>query len=179
MLDIYTGNRLETLVSAFGDIVADSPLASPFEREWIVVQSWGMQRWLSMQLAARFGVWAGAEYPFPNALVQRLFEWLGLSEQADSERFSKESISWSLMRLLPDLLERDSFAPLRAYLDGDRDGLKLFQLCGRIGDTFDQYTLFRPDLLAAWEAGGDDVAQDWQPELWLALVAESTGKHRG
>ncbi|HHE32714.1 MAG TPA: exodeoxyribonuclease V subunit gamma [Chlorobaculum parvum] len=179
MLEIYTGNRLETLVSAFGDMAAASPLASTFEREWIVVQSRGMQRWLSMRLAAQFGVWAGAEYPFPNALVQRLFEWLNLSEKTDSESFSKETICWSLMRLLPGLIERDSFAPLRAYLDGDRDGLKLFQLCGRIGDTFDQYTLFRPDLLAAWEAGGDDVAQDWQPELWLALVAESTGKHRG
>ncbi|ACF11435.1 exodeoxyribonuclease V, gamma subunit [Chlorobaculum parvum NCIB 8327] len=179
MLEIYTGNRLETLVSAFGDMVAASPLASPFEREWIVVQSRGMQRWLSMRLAAQFGVWAGAEYPFPNALVQRLFEWLELSKQADTERFSKESICWSLMRLLPGLLERDSFVPLRAYLDGDRDGLKLFQLCGRIGDTFDQYTLFRPGLLSAWETGNDDAARDWQPELWRTLIAESAGKHRG
>jgi len=179
VLEIYTGNRLETLVSAFGNMAAATPLASPFEKEWIVVQSRGMQRWLSMRLAAQFGVWAGAEYPFPNALVQRLFEWLELSKQADTERFSKESICWSLMRILPGLLERDSFAPLQAYLDGDRDGLKLFQLCGRIGDTFDQYTLFRPDLLAAWEAGGDDAARDWQPELWRALVAESAGKHRG
>lgn len=179
MLEIYTGNRLETLVSAFGEMAASTLLASPFEREWIVVQSRGMQRWLSMRLASQFGVWAGAEYPFPNALIQRLFEWLELVEKTDGERFSKETISWSLMRLLPDLLERDLFAPLRAYLDGDRDGLKLFQLSGRIADTFDQYTLFRPDLLAAWEAGGDDAARDWQPELWRALVAENSGKHRG
>ena len=179
MLEIYTGNRLETLVSAFGEMAAHAPLASPFEREWIVVQSKGMQRWLSMRLAAQFGVWAGAEYPFPNALIQRLFEWLGLSGKADCESFSKEAMCWSLMRLLPGMLERDPFAPLRSYLDGDRDGLKLFQLSGRIADTFDQYTLFRPDLFAAWETGGDDAARDWQPELWRALVAESSGKHRG
>lgn len=179
MLEIYTGNRLETLVSAFGEMAAATPLSSPFEREMIVVQSKGMQRWLSMQLASRFGVWAGAEYPFPNALIQRLFEWLGLAEKADGESFSKEAMCWSLMRILPDMVQRDLFAPLRSYLDGDRDGLKLFQLCGKIGDTFDQYTLFRPDLLAAWEAGGEDVASDWQPELWRALVAESAGNHRG
>lgn len=179
MLEIYTGNRLETLVSAFGEMAAATPLSSPFEREWIVVQSKGMQRWLSMRLAAQFGVWAGAEYPFPNALLQRLFEWLGLAEKADGESFSKEAMCWSLVRLLPEMVQGDLFAPLRSYLDGDRDGLKLFQLCGRIADTFDQYTLFRPDLLAAWEAGGDEVARDWQPELWRALVAESVGKHRG
>ncbi|NTW54077.1 MAG: exodeoxyribonuclease V subunit gamma [Chlorobaculum sp.] len=179
MLEMYTGNRLEELVSAFGQTVYSVPLASPFAMEWIVVQSRGMQRWLSMRLAAQFGVWAGAEYPFPNALLQKLFEWLKLSGKADGESFSKETMSWNLMRLLPEMLDRASYAPLRSYLDGDRDGLKLFQLCDRIADTFDQYTLFRSDLLAAWEAGRDDGARDWQPELWRALVAESAGKHRG
>jgi exodeoxyribonuclease V gamma subunit len=179
MLEMYTGNRLEELVLAFGETVSTRPLDSPFVKEWIVVQSRGMQRWLSMRLAARFGVWAGAEYPFPNALLQKLFEWLELSGKADGESFSKVTMSWSLMRLLPEMLDRASFAPLRGYLDGDRDGLKLFQLCDRIADTFDQYTLFRSDLLAAWESGRDDGARDWQPELWRALVAESLGKHRG
>jgi exodeoxyribonuclease V gamma subunit len=179
MLEIYTGNRLETLVSAFGEMVSARPLVSPFANESIVVQSKGMQRWLSMQLAARFGVWAGAEYPFPNALLQKLFEWLELSEKTDGESFSKEAMCWSLMRILPELLDGASFAPLRSYLDADRDGLKLFQLCDRIADSFDQYTLFRSDLLAAWEAGGDDAARDWQPELWRALVGQSSGKHRG
>jgi len=178
VIDLYTGNQLEVLVTALGEMVASNPLDSPFKRETIVVQSRGMQRWLSMRLASRFGVWAGAEYPFPNTLVQQLFDCFGLS-QPDMAKFSKEVMCWSLMRLLPGLLERESFTPLRSYLHNDRDALKLFQLSGRVADTFDQYTLFRPDLLESWEAGGDDGASDWQPELWRALVAESSGLHRG
>jgi len=178
MIGLYTGNRLEELVEAFGNMLSANPLSSPFEKETIVVQSRGMQRWLSMRLASLFGVWAGAEYPFPNRLVQQLFEWLGLS-QPDSAKFSKEVMCWSLMRLLPGLLDRDSFTPLRSYLSSDRDGLKRFHLSGRIADTFDQYTLFRPDLLEAWEEGGEEGALDWQPGLWRALVAESSTMHRG
>ncbi|NTW51625.1 MAG: exodeoxyribonuclease V subunit gamma [Chlorobiaceae bacterium] len=178
MLEIYRSNRLEKLVSAFGNLVERHPLESPFDKEMVVVQSRGMQRWLSMRLASRFGIWANGHYPFPNALLQQLFDMVGL-QQPDSESFSKEVMSWSIMRLLPGLTSRELFAPLRTYLQNDRDGLKLFQLAGKIADSFDQYTLFRPDLLAAWELGQENGTIDWQPELWRRLVAESQGRHRG
>ena len=64
-LNIYTGNRMENLVEALASVVA-KPLASPFVPETIVVQSKGMQRWLAMELAKRFGIWANGEYPFPE-----------------------------------------------------------------------------------------------------------------
>ena len=48
------------------------PLASAFTKEVIVVQSRGMQRWLSMELASRFGVWANGNDHFPKAMVQKL-----------------------------------------------------------------------------------------------------------
>ncbi len=178
MLELYTSNRLEELVSAFGDLVEKMPLGSPFRKEMIVVQSRGMQRWLSMRLASRLGIWASGDYPFPNALVQQLFGMVGL-EQPDSASFSKEVMSWSIMRLLPGLLSSGSFAPLASYLHNDPDGMKLFQLAGKIADTFDQYTLFRPDLLASWEDDQNDGTADWQPSLWLALVKEASGRHRG
>jgi len=47
-LNLYTSNRMEVLV----DILATTfqkPLASAFTKEVIVVQSRGMQRWLSME----------------------------------------------------------------------------------------------------------------------------------
>ncbi|MBM3162392.1 MAG: exodeoxyribonuclease V subunit gamma [Chlorobi bacterium] len=176
-LHLYTGNRMEALIDALAAVSGRDPLPV-FEPEYIVVQSRGMQRWVSMELARRLGVWAGAAYPFPNRLVQQLFERLELW-QPDAAKFSKEAMCWSVMRRLPGMLGRESFTPLRAYLQNDRDGLKLFQLSGRIADTFDQYTLFRPDLLESWEEGRDDGARDWQPELWRALAEESPGLHRG
>ena len=177
-LRLYTSNRLEKLTDVFAELLGRKPLSSAFDPEVILVQSRGMQRWISMQLAARFGVWGGAEYPFPNAFVQELFNRFDLC-RPDSAKFSKAAMCWSVMRLLPGLLERESFTSLRSYLLNDRDGLKLFQLSGRIADTFDQYTLFRPDMLSAWEDGEEFGSLDWQPELWRALMAGSSGMHRG
>jgi len=70
-LNLSTSNRMEVLVDSLA-VTLQKPLASAFTKEVIVVQSRGMQRWLSMELAARFGVWANGHYPFPNAMVQEL-----------------------------------------------------------------------------------------------------------
>jgi exodeoxyribonuclease V gamma subunit len=176
-LNIYTSNRMEALVDSLADALR-KPLASVFDREVIVVQSRGMQRWLSMELAKRYGVWANGHYPFPNAMVQELFEML-FSEKPDTSLFKPDVMSWRIMRLLPEMLQSEPFGTLHRYLDDDTDGLKLFQLSEKIADTFDQYTLYRPEMLSAWEAGETGLSgEEWQPVLWRKL-AEREGMHRG
>ncbi len=176
-LNLYTSNRMEVLVDTLATTL-QKPLASAFTKEVIVVQSRGMQRWLSMELASRFGVWANGHYPFPNAMVQDLFSKL-LPDMPDTTLFAPEVMSWKIMRLLPELLETEQFATLRHYLTDDLDGLKLFQLSEKIADTFDQYTLFRSDMLRSWEAGEQEPkGEEWQPILWRKL-AEGAGTHRG
>ncbi len=176
-LNIYTSNRMENLVEALAGVVAE-PLASPFVPETIVVQSKGMQRWLAMELAGRFGVWANCNYPFPNSMVWRLFRAV-LPEIQDSSPFSPEVMTWQVMGLLPGLLGRESFAPLSHYLANDRDGLKRLQLAERIADTFDQYTLFRPEMLLAWEAAGETAVDgEWLALLWREIAAATKGEHR-
>jgi exodeoxyribonuclease V gamma subunit len=177
-LQIYTSNRMENLVEALAGVVAE-PLASPFVPETIVVQSKGMQRWLAMELAKRFGVWANGEYPFPNKMVWQLF-CRTLPDIPDSSFFSPKVLTWKIMGLLPEFLERKEFAPLRRYLAGDSNGLKRFQLAGKIADSFDQYTLFRPEMLLEWEDAGVSVAGgEWQEILWRELAASGKGEHRG
>jgi exodeoxyribonuclease V gamma subunit len=173
-LKIYTGNRMEMLVETLAGVV-EKPLASAFAREVIVVQSKGMQRWLAMELARRFGVWANCDFPFPNSMVQRLFRAL-LPEVPDRSPFAREVMSWRIMGMLSEFLDLGEFASLKNYLKDDEDGLKLFQLSGKIADTFDQYTLFRPDMMLEWETGRGG---DWQEVLWRGLVAGTGGSHRG
>lgn len=173
-LNIYTGNRMENLVEALASVVAE-PLASPFVPETIVVQSKGMQRWLAMELAKRFGIWANGEYPFPNKLVWQLF-CRTLPNIPDTSFFSPQVLNWKIMGLLPEYLQREEFAALRHYLEGDSDGLKRFQLAGKIADSFDQYTLFRPEMLLEWEEG---KGGEWQEILWRELSASGRGEHRG
>lgn len=59
--------------------------------------------------------------------------------------------------------------------ESDQRVLKRWQLARRISDVFDQYLVYRPDLILAWEAGTGD---DWQARLWRDLVAAIGGNHR-
>jgi len=173
-LSIYASNRLEQLVDAFA-VVAQQPLSSPLVPEQIVVQSRGMQRWLSMALARKFGVWANCEYPFPNAAIQSLFSAV-LPDSSVSSRMSKQTLTWRILHTLPALLAEPEFAPLCGYLQDEIDSLKAYQLAGKIADSFDQYSLFRDDMLESWEQGH---GEGWQPILWRALIADTEGYHRG
>lgn len=175
-LTIYTGNRMEHLVAHLATMVSESPLP-PLAPETIIVQSPGMERWVAMALADRLGGWANADYPFPNAMIWRIFRAvLGeLPPTAEDSPFAPEPLRWRLMTILPSLLERREYAPLKAYLADDGAGRKLFQLAGTIADTFDQYGLYRPELLLRWERGEGD---DWQPDLWRRLTAEAAVPHR-
>ncbi len=90
-LNLYTSNRMEVLLDSLATTLRQ-PLASAFTKEVIVVQSRGMQRWLSMELAARFCVWANGHYLFPNAMVQELFSEVIFTRFP--QLFQKISLPW-------------------------------------------------------------------------------------
>ena len=154
-LNVYTSNRMELLVETFAETLT-SP-ADPFAPEIIVVQSKGLQRWLAMELAKRFGVWANCDYPFPNKCVRDLFR-LVMREIPETSPFEPSLMLWRIMRLLPAQLESPVFESLRGYFAGENLDLKRYQLAGKIADTFDQYTLFRGDMLEEWERAGEPLA---------------------
>ena len=72
-LKLYTSNRLEALAGELSEILRQ-PLASPTVPEIILVQSRGMERWLSLEMARRLGICANIRFPFPNHFVEELFQ---------------------------------------------------------------------------------------------------------
>ena len=172
-LRLFTGNRLELLAKALANIL-ETPPASPFEGEIIVVQSKGMERWLSMQLASHFGVCANCRFPFFNAFVYEVFQSV-LPDLPDFSIFDPKYVTWRIMNLLPNHLEEAAFASLKHYLDGSLWSLKQLQLCRCIAETFDQYILYRPDMIARWEAGEEG---HWQAVVWRDLSKGLEQRHR-
>lgn len=173
MLTLHTSNRLERLVDALA-ILVGQPLSSPLAREQIVVQSKGMERWVAMRLAERLGVWANCAFPFPEAMVWEVFA-ASCDEVADTSVFRREIMTLSLMALMPTRLDSPPFVELARYLKDDASGLKLWQLAYRVAAVFDQYIIFRPEMIAGWEGGAES---HWQAELWRALVARNGVTHR-
>jgi exodeoxyribonuclease V gamma subunit len=78
------------------------------------------------------------------------------------------------MAMLPDCLEHPEFSSLDNYLKA-QESLKRFQLAERIADTFDQYLLFRPEMISDWEKGKED---HWQAILWRRLIEGKEKQHR-
>ncbi|MFH1480647.1 MAG: exodeoxyribonuclease V subunit gamma, partial [Pseudomonadota bacterium] len=171
-LRLYTSNRLEILADQLSQVLL-TPLPSPFDREVIVVQSKGMERWISMQLAQRHGICANVHFPFPNHFVQEIFR-IALPGVPEHPLFDPKIMTWRIMGILPSCLSRPGFESLRLYLQGNREGLKRLQLAGQISELFDQYLIFRPEMILGWEKGQEN---HWQADLWRELATGHEEEH--
>ncbi len=187
-LVFHSSNRLETLAAAYADIYAGRN-GSPFAAEIIVVQTMGMGRYLSLRLADRCGISANLEFLFPNAVIDRLFGLI-LPELDNNAPPSRSSTTWRIMELLPELCRApesaDVFSPVSKYLNDDQNGLKLYQLAGKIADVFDQYQVYRPEMVLAWDKNNDWFKRHplyahehaWQLVLWQRFHDDQTVVHR-
>jgi exodeoxyribonuclease V gamma subunit len=173
MLHLHHSNRLERLCDRLAAVVA-SPLVDPLTPERVVVQNPGMARWLAQGLAERLGVAANLSFPLPATFFWSVLDaWFpDLPEEAPLDR---ETLLWRVMAALPGLLADPAFAEPAAYLAGEPADLKRLQLARRIADLFDQYLVYRPDRILAWERREE---HHWQARLWRAVVGESAGRHR-
>jgi exodeoxyribonuclease V gamma subunit len=172
-LQLHTSNRLEILADQLARVLA-RPLASALRPEIVVVQSVGVSRWLTHQLAQRVGIWANIEFPFAQKLVATLFDD-ALPDRAAGRFYAREVLTWRIMGLLPSLLQRAEFQDLRRYIsDRPREELRLFQLSGKIAASFDGYLAYRPRLILGWERGAD---QHWQAILWREITRSAPGLH--
>lgn len=203
MLKLIQSNQMEVLCAHLAAYLRQPlPGTALLQNEHILVQSPGMSTWLRLEIAKQNGIAAALEFPLPSSFIWQLCHDL-LPNVPKENAFTKAAMTWKLMQLLPRLLEEESFGPLRHYLghiessaidsctvDSSTtnnqleasnsiaaDNIKLYQLCGRIADIFDQYLVYRPDWISAWEANEPldalklNEEQRWQPILWRALIA--------
>ena len=177
------GNQTEALADTVLAWLAAHPLQA-LEPETVLVQSNGMAEWFKMRMADTLGVCAAARVELPARFVWRSYrQILGKEAVPRESPLDKTPMIWRLMRLLPQCLALPEFAPIANFL---RPGepQRLLQLAERLADLYDQYQIYRADWLEAWAAGQDvlrnpgrpDVpvpaAQQWQPALWRAVLAE-------
>jgi exodeoxyribonuclease V gamma subunit len=184
-LAVHTSHRLEDLCTALAGRLRQDPLP-PLHDETIVVPTRGLARWLELQLAERHGIAAGLRFPFPGAFLAQLVQPTRAGER---DAFGADVLHLRLFRLLGDAAFASRLGLAASYCQDDPDGRKRFQLAERLAAAFDDYQLYRGDLLA--RAGrGDDLADagphgPWQAALWRALLTDAglllpaTGRRKG
>ena len=166
---LHQSNRLEALFQQLRAVISE-PLADPLAPEIIVVHNPGMAQWVAQKLAFADGIAAHLQFPLPARFIWDLMQRL-TDRQREEDLFRKPVLRWRIAGLLPQLLRHPSFREITAYLGDDGDGSKLHQLSGRISDVFDQYQVYRPDLLSRWQ---QEAEAHWQAILWRALTAGAT-----
>lgn len=191
MFTIYYANQLDIQKDILIHLMEKDPLEDPLQAETILVQSPGMAQWLQWQIADKTGIASNLSFPMPATFIWQQYVDNLLNADQRNE-FDKDGILWRLMRLIPQYLHLDSFLPLRRYLahSTQKEQQKQYLLACKIADLFDQYLVYRPDWIMAWEQHQDhkilqqlqqNNAQlmpqltqhiNWQGILWRALIQE-------
>jgi exodeoxyribonuclease V gamma subunit len=167
-MELIRSNRTENLADALASRVRKEPLG-PFAKEAIVVQSRGMERWLTLALAERLGIWSHPYFPFPRAVVEQVLDSLAEGRSEEAKAYDPGRLKWTVA----ELLRESAPSQLNAYLREPSDADRVLQLASSVSNVFDDYVVYRPALLQEWAKGEDP---DWQAALWRRVV-ERLGPH--
>ena len=175
MLTLYRSNRAEFLAQLLAQqLLSQQP--GPLETVEVLVNTWPTSRWLGEQLAQANGISSLVRFPFPGSRLRQLVRQLLDLPPQQEDPWRANRLVWSVLDRLPAVLDHPSADPLRQWLER-RDGPRLssglsrdrWQLARTIADAFDDYALYRPELLDQWRH--DHRLDDWQPLLWRDLAS--------
>ncbi|MHC4886923.1 MAG: exodeoxyribonuclease V subunit gamma, partial [Planctomycetota bacterium] len=177
---VQTSNRMADLAAALADALALNP-PPPLAEEVVIVQSQGMRRWLTLELARHLGVAGSLSMPFPGGFCHRLADSLTgsppLAESASA--FDRTNLTFRIMAVLDEMLTDGRFRGVATYLSSGAPA-KRIQLCARLANLYDDYMVYRPEMLLDWERGSmgtEEDGSDWQAELWRRLTVGLEEEH--
>ncbi|MCC5811038.1 MAG: exodeoxyribonuclease V subunit gamma [Ectothiorhodospiraceae bacterium] len=178
MFYLYHHHDLSRLAELLAALLQRHRPASPLVADQVIVPNRGVERWLQAQLAENEGIVANVAFPLPATFI-----WADLLSQLRPEAktggYFRERMVWHLFRLLPDIAAEDD--AVARYLAAEPPDIQRLQLAERLADVFDQYQVFRGDMLECWSAGrtaGDAFTEQWQSRVWRTLERALGGENR-
>jgi len=179
LLALYPSNKLEHLSFLLTTLLKQQPTPL-FCPETILVESPGMQHWISMQLAREQGVAMNIDFPLPVRFMWNTARAvLGSDTVPKQSPYRREVLVWRIDKLLQDssLMAAPAFEDVLRYWQRagseQEQGVQRLQLATALADVYEQYLLYRPDWLFAWENNERIVFNDmeiWQSEIWRQLT---------
>ena len=163
LMNVINSNDLSTLALICSQVIqklTPPNNGNPFAFEKVIVMNKGMQTYLQQEIAKQNGVCSGIDFEQVWAFIWSLHK--NLNNADSSNRFSHEHMTWSIFSLMDEISKSDDpiYEPMKEYLNLDTSiekTEKAYQLCGAIADTFDQYQMYRPDWILAWNKFDDSV----------------------
>ncbi len=169
MINLYTSNNLEFLVSELGKHLFEKKKIDILAPHTIIVQSLGMQRWISLKLALRYGIFTNCEFPFPQQFAENIFKTV-VPEYELSPLYDPKNLVWLIMDILPQCIDDQKFSEVKKYIlvNGKVDQIRLFQLAQRLALLYDEYVVYFYKVILQWAK--QKRSNSWVEYLWKYIV---------
>ena len=156
-MNVINSNDLSLLSAICSNLITNKTITancSPFIQDKILVMNKGMQIYLQQEIALNNGICSGSEFSQIWGFIWDLHKSINGADKHN--RFSHEHMTWSIMSLQDIWNDKTDpiFSALNEYVESDEFNNttdRTYQLCGVIADTFDQYQMYRPDWILAWD----------------------------
>ena len=138
-----------------------------------------MSRWISLQLTDRIGISANLDFKLPASFTWQMLRDT-LNNLPERSYYDPQVLLWRIVDWLSESQNVVQFERLDNYLKTGNE-IRRFELANRIALAFDQYLVYRPDWIVAWEnnrllkLGTDEI---WQAEMWRSLRQQIAKPHR-
>ncbi len=185
MLKFYYSTELEKLADRLFQELDENPLSDPLDKEIFVVQNHGVGQWLSLRMAEKEGIAANLKFEFPSERIWSLIR-LWNDDIPQTLPSDRGPMTWTLMELFEDEQFLDQFENLRHYIDEkdpEQRAMRSWKLASKISDVFDQYLIYRPQMILNWEREQSKLntknveAEKWQAKLWNELIDHWDNPH--
>ena len=154
MLTIYRSNKAEWLAEILGQELRLNP-PKVTEEVNIIVNTWPSGRWLSEKLSIINNINALVKYPFPGSYLKRLVKRINGIDPNEKDPWEKNHLVWNILELFPELKKREEALIIRPWLENfekenEQINLNSWDLANSIAEIFDDYILYRPDIIKQW-----------------------------
>jgi exodeoxyribonuclease V gamma subunit len=138
----------------------------PFVKQWIVTQTEGMNSWLKQNIAKQNGIAANINFCKPNDIISEIYR---KSIRSGKNIVNSEDIRWCIFGLLLEVEFISNYPNIsNYYVDND---IKRIALSDELADLFDQYQIYRHDIIKNWNDKiiNADKPDNWQEWLWINI----------
>ncbi len=167
MVTLYTSTSLQSLAEEFSRLQSDHE--SPLEPQWVIVQNNEIKEWLQLQVAKSEGIAGNFKFIFPSEFLWTLYR-LGNNDIPQYLPSDLTGMQWALFELFST--EKELLRQIPYYNVETDSPKKRLQLCTQLADNFDQYQVYRPEMMSAWlqkRLVTKHKDEKWQSIIWNRL----------
>jgi exodeoxyribonuclease V gamma subunit len=194
-LKVYSSQKLELLAQQFAQDLKQSfdpsreiNTLDVFDSVDLVMQTAGMEKWLQIQTASHNRLQANANWQIytPQSFLGAVSKKLNL-KNSFRLNWTQESLKWIIFEIFNTLHLDEKNTELEVlirYLKSDtsnQSAVLKWNLAEQCADLFDQYGLYRPEMVNAWMANQSYLSPErinlfkhelWQKYLWTLCATK-------